>query len=105
MLVDAWWCDELRQSLQQLDGFEDEFGVTIECRLAQVIDECRFVELFEPLGTQGWACAVAHQSLESLAIPFGDAHRGVHRPATGMLGCVHAVDCSPVQVTMALQKP
>ena len=43
MLVDARWCDEFRQSLQQLDGFEDELGVTIECRLAQVKPRARIL--------------------------------------------------------------
>ena len=74
MLVQARWCDELCEAIEQFEGRHDKFGVAIHGGLAQVIHQCRVVELLETITAQRWTCAVAHQTLESLAIPRGDQH-------------------------------
>jgi hypothetical protein len=87
---------QLRQQVQQ-------FGAAVGSRASQAVDQGLFVESAEPLLAQRRPRAIAHQVIEALPVPVRDRHRGVDRPAAGVLAAVKDMKGVIVEVAVALQ--
>jgi hypothetical protein len=94
--------DKVVDELPQGDG---QRSASVALWLRQTIDDPVFVDLFDALKGERWACTVAKQPLQSGLVVAGDAHRGVEREAAvnpgehvaGVIGIEQAVAGEPVQ--------
>jgi len=73
--------DQGGEMVDELQRGGGQRSASVALWLRQTIDEPVFVDLFDALKGERWACTVAKQPLQSGPVVAGDAHRGVEREA------------------------
>ena len=91
------------QQVQQFERGQLQFGATVDGRAAQAVDQGLFVETAKPLLTERRPCAVTCPPLEAVAVPIWKCHRGVDRPAAGVVTAVQDMEGVVVEVAVAVQ--
>lgn len=113
MAMDAWWRDEARQPLKQLEGREDEDGPAVGCRTGESVEESgirRSQRLIAAHGMktmerEGWSGTVADEPLEAVAVVLLDTDRGVDAEPTRTLPGEHVGGGGRVEEIVADEVP